>query len=106
MDVYDFGVHLKELRKSKGLTQAQVGERIDLSSSLVSEYEANLKLPTITTLRRLALIYGTSTDSLLGIKYELVVNLTGLTESQREIVASLVATANTLCDEFKRSNES
>lgn len=65
--VYDFGLRLKELRKKKGLTQKQVGKILHVSSKSVSGYEHNIVTPSIDSLKSLALLYGVTTDYLLGL---------------------------------------
>ena len=102
VEVFDFGARLKELRESKGMTQAQVADKIGLSRSLLSEYEAGIRLPTTETLPNLAAIYGTSADYMLGLKNEIVINTNGLNKSQRDALLSVM---NTLCDEFNKANK-
>ena len=102
MDVYDFGVRLKELRKNKNLTQAQVAKKLNLSRSLLSEYEANSRMPTVETLQSLAIIYGTTTDYILGFKNGVIINTTGLTNSQCNTLVSII---DSICDEFRKANK-
>lgn len=37
--MYDFGLLLKELREEKGLTQAQLAEKINRTKTMISKYE-------------------------------------------------------------------
>lgn len=47
-----FGIALKELRKSKGLTQTQLGKMLMLSGASISGYERGLHQPeTVNYLR-------------------------------------------------------
>lgn len=41
----DFSQRLKQLRKDKHLTQAQVAKRIGVTASMVSSYETDIRLP-------------------------------------------------------------
>lgn len=67
------GLRLKAGRVSKGLSQASVAEIISeemglkekLSYKTVSAWETGRGLPDVLTLRKLAKLYGESTDSLL-----------------------------------------
>jgi len=102
MEVYDFGVRLKELRENKGMKQAQVAKKLKLSQSLVSEYEANIRMPTVETLHHLAIILGTTTDYMLGLKNEVVISTNGLNKSQRDTIVSVI---NVLCAEFNKTNK-
>ena len=102
MEVYDFGVRLRELRKNKRMTQGQVANKLQLSRSLMSDYEANIRMPTTETLHHLAIILGTTTDYMLGLKNEVVINTSGLNKSQRDTLISVI---NTLCAEFNKANK-
>lgn len=42
--MYDFGLRLKKLRKSRGLTQKMLADRINKSVSAVGSYESNAQL--------------------------------------------------------------
>ena len=68
--IFDFGYRLKELRKSKKLTQAQVANHLNLSKATISGYENNIKTPSVEVLIQLSLLYGVSTDYLLGLSKE------------------------------------
>ena len=43
---YDFGEILQKLRKDRGLTQAQLANKINKESSIISRYEKNLQIST------------------------------------------------------------
>ena len=40
----DFGIRLRRLRTDKGLTQAQLAERLGLTKSVISAYETDTRL--------------------------------------------------------------
>lgn len=96
--VYDFGLRLRELRKKKKLTQQQVARRLNLTKASISGYENNTITPPNDMLVKLALMYGVSTDYLLGLDKEESIVISDLTESQKEIV-------NLLVNEFKITNK-
>lgn len=56
---------LKHFRRSKGYSQKQVAELLDISIATYSGYERGASEPDIETLVRLAYLYGVSTDLLL-----------------------------------------
>lgn len=58
---------LKELRKSKRITQEQLAEKLDISRSKVSSWETNKRDMSITEAIELANIYEISLDNLFGI---------------------------------------
>lgn len=60
------GKRLKEVRKIKGLTQAQVAELVGVTVSSVKKWELDLIDPNTDKLIALALALGVSTDYLFG----------------------------------------
>lgn len=68
--MFDFGMQLKALRKSKGLTQEQAAELLNVSKQSVSRWENNITYPDILFLPTLASFYCVTVDSLLGADAE------------------------------------
>lgn len=54
-------------RKRLGLTQDQLAERMGVTAQAVSKWEHDLSCPDVTTVPRLAELFGISTDELLGV---------------------------------------
>ncbi len=62
----NFGQRLKELRKSKNLTQKDMGELLDMTDRNYQRFEyGQINVPA-TTLVFLADFFGVTTDYLLG----------------------------------------
>lgn len=59
------GAHIKALRKSKGLTQKQLGNAIDMDFQNVYRLERGLRNASYLTLRDLAAGLGVSLSELL-----------------------------------------
>ena len=78
----DFSLKLKELRKSAGLTQKQLAERLGITPSVVSYYELSERTPSPEILVKLAGIFHVTTDSLLGINQakDSSLDISGLTD--------------------------
>lgn len=101
--VYDMGLRLKELRIEKHLTQKQVGLRIGTSPNTISGYEANTAIPPTVILRKIALLYGVTSDYLLGIDdRDVIVLEEDLSESQVDTVKK---TVEIICAEFKKDSQ-
>jgi transcriptional regulator with XRE-family HTH domain len=49
-----FGARLREMRIVRGLTQPQIAEHVGTSASNISDLERGIKVPTLTTVARLA----------------------------------------------------
>jgi transcriptional regulator with XRE-family HTH domain len=90
MEVYDFGLLLKELREKHKLTQKQLSEKLGVMESAVSSYERNISQPTIDTLKTLSVLYRVKTDYLLGMKEHKSLITDGLTEKQLEILQAII----------------
>lgn len=84
------GEKLKSLRIEKKLTQKQVADRIGLAISAVSSYESGTRYPSYDVLVKLARIFHVSTDYLLGMTDTRNIDVTGLNDSEIELVSQLV----------------
>lgn len=51
--VFEMGVLLKEARKKKGMTQAQLAEKIGSTKSYISKIENNVKEARLSTLQKI-----------------------------------------------------
>ncbi|MDD5836252.1 MAG: helix-turn-helix transcriptional regulator [bacterium] len=60
------GDRLRELRKSKGLTQGELGEMIGVKKSVICLYERELRNPTIESVIQLCEIFDVDADYLIG----------------------------------------
>ncbi len=98
-DAYDFGLILQQLRKEKGMTQAQLAKKINKESSIISRYEKNFQSPTFETVRELAVIFNVSMDYLSGMEKTSTVPTYGLSCEQIEILKAL-------SELFRQQNES
>ena len=61
------GKRIVSHRKRLGLTQDQLAEQLGITAQAVSKWENDQSCPDITMLPKLAQIFGTTTDALLGI---------------------------------------
>ncbi len=62
---YDFGSQIKQLRKTKKLTQEQMAQELHISRQAVSNWENNRNLPDIEMLITIARVYHVSLDQLI-----------------------------------------
>ena len=65
MNIEKVGEQIAALRKAKGLTQSELGERIGVSFQAVSKWERGETLPDVTLLPDLAKILETTVDFIL-----------------------------------------
>lgn len=66
MDMKLIGTQIANLRKQKGLTQNDLGERLGISFQAVSKWERGETLPDTAILLDLAKVLETSVDSILN----------------------------------------
>ena len=60
------GSRLKELRERKNMTQAQLAEALGVSQQAVGKWERETASPNDETLKKIAALFFTTTDYLLG----------------------------------------
>ena len=99
MTYCDFGENLRKLRKGRNMTQSELGAKIGLSKAVISKYETGLGYPSFDVLISIAKFFGVTTDFLLGVAGNKTMDITGLTESQANVLEQLIA-------EFRSVNES
>lgn len=61
------GERVRELRQKRGLTQVDLGERLSLPQSRVSEIEKGSRVPNLETILRLALALDCKVSVLMGV---------------------------------------
>lgn len=89
----NFGKRIKELRKSAGMTQQQLAERIWVSKAAISNYELYERSPSPEILIKLARVFHVSTDYLLGIEEDKApaLKLNGLTDEDIAVLENVAA---------------
>ena len=64
----DYGQRIAQLRKNANLTQAQLGEKLNVSAQAVSKWENSQSEPDLTTMRKMCALFGISTDVFFEIE--------------------------------------
>ena len=83
---YDLGLLIKKLRQEAGMSQKELGEKINRDKGIISRYEANYQTPSFETMRELAVIFNVSMDYLAGFDKSGTIQAFGLSDDQREIL--------------------
>ena len=86
----DCGKRLRILRQAMGLTQKRLAEQLGLTKSVVSAYETDLRLPSYDVLIKIASIFSTTLDYLLGMGHHEVLDISGLSEEDQKMLIQLV----------------
>ena len=90
------GKRIVQHRKDMGLTQDQLAERLGVTAQAVSKWENDQSCPDINMLPKLAELFGTTTDALLGRE---PVHEGKIVTDQEQIVFPLI-----IFPSFSRSN--
>lgn len=61
----NLGERIAALRKKQNMTQAELGEKLNLSAQAVSKWENNLSEPDLQTLQRMTELFGITVNELL-----------------------------------------
>ena len=61
-----FSERIRRVRKSRGLTQAELAERLNISEMTVRRWEAGQRSPRIEATQKLAEVLGTTPEELLS----------------------------------------
>ena len=88
--MFDFGLRIRGLREKYGMSQEQLGKRVERSKSVISSYENNIKIPPLDILTKMAVIFNVSLDYLVGIDKNEMISVGGLTDKQKEILQTIV----------------
>ncbi len=63
----NLGRNISEKRKSLGMTQEELADKLGVSPQAVSKWENNLSCPDIALLPEISKLFNTSIDELLGV---------------------------------------
>jgi len=66
----EIGKNLQSIRKRRGLTQKELGDKIGLTRESISSYEAGRSLLLVTTLLDMASILKVKVNEILGIEHQ------------------------------------
>lgn len=61
-----YGARIRELRKQRGWTMKQLGQRLELAESTISGYENEIRRPDMDALLQFAELFDVTVDYLLG----------------------------------------
>ena len=82
---------INSLRQDRGLSQTDLAKIMSVTRSSVNAWEMGISVPTAAKLVELSLFFHVSTDYILGLDALPTVNVTGLTETDIQLVHQVVA---------------
>lgn len=66
MDIEKIGCFIAKLRKEKGLTQSQLGERLGVTNKTISRWETGSYMPSVDMLLQMSEEFGVSINEILN----------------------------------------
>lgn len=94
---YELAENIRKLRLQKHLTQAQLGERLRVGTSIISGYETQDRLPSISMLIKLAAEFNVTIEYLLGINKNKTIDVSDLDDEQ-------ITAINTVIEQFRKNS--
>ena len=84
------GKRFKDLRNNSKLTQNELAQLVGVTKSTIAAYENDSRQPSYEVLIKMASVFKVSTDSLLFEKNNNVINVSGLSREQLDVIDFLI----------------
>lgn len=81
---------IKQLRTSRHMTQTSLAKKLNITRSSVNAWEMGLSIPSTTYIVELSQLFQVSTDYLLGLKTNIYLDASSLSEQEIHIVYELI----------------
>ena len=88
--VFDFGMRLKDLRKKRNLSQKEVASKLGCHTNTIRHYEDNTQTPPLENLVKLAVMYNSSVDYILGLSDRSNLYIDDLSPNQQSFILNMV----------------
>lgn len=88
--VSTIGTRIMELRKTKGMSQAELARRVHLTRSSINSWEQELTYPSVDSLCSLADIFHVSVDYLVGYSKKMSIDIEKYTENEQQLILGLL----------------
>lgn len=81
---------VKILRETSGYTQADLAKKLNITRSSVNAWEMGISTPSTQYLVEMSLLFHVSTDYLLGLGNNCMLDIGGLSEEEAKLVFTVV----------------
>ena len=81
---------IKYLRDKVGMTQTDLAKRLGISRSAINSWEMSLSTPSLSNIVEMTKIFHVSADFLLASDDKMTVDISELSNEEREIILRLV----------------
>lgn len=100
-ELYNLYQRIIELRTSINITQAQLAKKLGVTRSAVNSWEMGIVTPQLKHIVEMAKVFNVTVDSMLHASERMVVDITELSEPEKNIVLNLV---NVFCSNQAKSD--
>lgn len=90
-------MNLKQIRKEQKMTQTEVANKLNIDYTTLGRYENGISEPNLTTLIKLANIYHTTIDNLLGHKVPYLLDKSILSKEQNNLIEKIISLDKEQC---------
>lgn len=80
---------VRYLRDKAGMTQTDLARKLGISRSAVNSWEMSLSTPSLANIVAMAQIFRVSADYLLSVSDRMLLDLSDLTDEQKELILRL-----------------
>ncbi len=88
--IFRIADRIRYLRDKAGMTQTDLSKRLGISRSAVNSWEMSLSMPSIANIVEMSQIFHVNVDYILSSSDKITVDITDLSNEEREIVIRLV----------------
>ena len=81
---------IKHLRKVNGMTQSALAKKLGITRSSVNAWEMGISVPSTQNIVELSRIFCVSTDYLLGVDKSSTIDVSGLSESDVQLLYRII----------------
>lgn len=89
--LYNIADRIKYLRDKAGMKQVELAKRLGISRSAVNSWEMSLSIPSVANIIEMTQIFHVSADYMLALSDEIAVDITALSDEEKEVVLRLVS---------------
>lgn len=94
-------MNIKEMRKKHNLTQEQIAQYLNTTHQTYNNYELGKTQPSIETLIKLANLFNTSIDNIVGRENENEIDISALSNKKIEFIKELVNVPDNMISELQ-----
>ena len=88
--IYNIADRIRYLRDKAGMTQTDLANRLGISRSAVNSWEMSFSSPSLANIIEMTQLFHVSADYLLSLSDKITIDISSLSNEEKEIVIRLV----------------